>query len=75
MQQLGGKMKFYIIIIILHHDVVQITVVWEFVEFVCLLSTYDVCTVVERICFYWYCVWVALNNLMDNILFTFPFCA
>jgi hypothetical protein len=39
-----------------------------------VLSTYEVCTVVERICFYRYCVWVALNNLMDKILFTFPFC-
>jgi hypothetical protein len=32
-----------------------------------------VCTVVERICFYRYCVWVALNNLMDKIIFIFPF--
>jgi hypothetical protein len=41
-------MKFYVIIIILHHNVVQITVIWEFVEFVCLISTYDVCTIVKH---------------------------
>jgi hypothetical protein len=39
-----------------------------------LLSTYDVCTVVEGSCLYRYCLCVAINNSMDRIKFTYSFC-
>jgi hypothetical protein len=50
----------------------NVLVVCKVVEFLLLLSTYDVCTVVYRICCYRHCLWEALENVMDQILFNFP---